>query len=643
MRYPLLPAAALAALVILVCEGFFGIFSKLSDPMRSPSHYAHFVADECWMRVQISDIPEEREKTIRATAEVLEIADTGGKARQCHGKLLIYIEKPSAVNAGDELLVLARPQMPSAADNPHQFDYRRHLKRKGILYTSYIPSSAYRITAHSDKGLKARVNALRQRLIEVIRHSSLRPSQQGIAEALILGWDGDLDSDTQTRFRTAGITHLLCVSGLHVGIIALIVGWTLSFLNGRRPQRIAKGCIQIVAIWAFVVLTGMAPSTMRAGLMFSLIVIGQMFFSRPPTLNAIAASALILLVAKPLILFDIGFQLSYAAVLAIVVLVRPLEELIPIPEGKNRAAELLSRLLKKIRSLFCVSLVAQLATTPLTLFYFHSFPPYFLVANMTVVPFAALLLGSIVLMLAVAWWPVAFKAAGWVASAFLAATESTTTAISLWPNALIENIYFDELMLAVSMLIVLLLGWLIVKPHWGIAAAAMVAAAAMMFYARSVDARCSRQQHIDIYNVGNRTAIEFFVGKQSILLCDSATAKHTEKIDFQTRNNLVWRKAQRSHILPLDTAYEDNHLIVKDRFIGFGGKTYRIVDRSNHRQMSMSKPKVDYLLLRESPYITIAELQQMYDFDTVIILSQNSDRRRKAWSAECDSLTVAYK
>ena len=139
MRHPLLPAAALAALVILVCEGFFGLFSKLSDPMRSPSHYAHFVADECWMRVQISDIPEEREKTIRATADVLEIADTGGKAHQCHGKLLIYIEKPSAVNAGDELLVLARPQMPSAADNPHQFDYRRHLKRKGILYTSYIP------------------------------------------------------------------------------------------------------------------------------------------------------------------------------------------------------------------------------------------------------------------------------------------------------------------------------------------------------------------------------------------------------------------------------------------------------------------------------------------------------------------------
>lgn len=644
MRHPLLPAAALAALVILVCEGFFGLFSKLSDPMRSPSHYAHFIeSGECWMRVQISDIPEERKKTIRATVDVLEIADTNGQAQTCKGKMLLYVEKPSSISAGDILLVRTSPRLPSGADNPHQFDYRRHLQRRGILHTAYVTSADYRITEHSNKGVKARISSYRQRLIEVIHYSSLTDSQQGIAESILLGWDSELDDDTRTRFRTAGITHLLCVSGLHVGIIAVLVGWLLSFLGNRRHLRIIKGIIKIVSIWAFVVITGMAPSAMRAGLMFSLIAVGQIFSNRPPTLNAIAASALILLIAKPLMLFEVGFQLSYAAVIAIVVLVPPCEELIPIPEGKSKMTKLMFNILRKIRTLFCVSLVAQIATTPLTLYYFHSFPPYFLVANMTVTPFAALLLGSVLAMLAVAWWPMAFKVAGSVASTLLSATEHITRTISLWPNALIENIYFDETLLILSVIILFMLGWLIVRPQWGKALAAAALLVAAIIYILHINTRSSRQLCYDIYRVGNRTAIEFFIGKESILLCDSATASNPESIDYQTANNLIWHKAKRLHIMSLDTTYEDAHLIVKDRFIGFAGKTFRVVDRSNYRQRSTYIPKVDYLLLRQSPYITIAELQQQYRFDTLIILSQNTERRSSEWQSECQSLKVNYK
>lgn len=624
MRNPLLPIAALAALVILVCEGFFGIFSKWSDPSRSPSHYVHYVEDgDCWMRLRVDDIPEARRNTLRATATVLEVADSTGAVHPCQGKILLFFEKSSTVRAGDELVVLAAPRLPNGADNPHQFDYRRDLRRKGILRTAYIPSAACRVIAHSDKGLKAKTTVLRQRLIEVIHFSSLSPSQQGIAEALILGWRGDLDAETQSQFRTAGITHLLCVSGLHVGIVALIIGWCLGFLSNRRTMRIVKGSVQIAAIWLFVVVTGMAPSTMRAGLMFSLIVIGQMFFSRPPTLNAIAASALILLAVNPLMLFEVGFQLSYCAVIAIVVLVRPLEELMPLPDGESRVGHLLFRLLKKIRTLLCVSLVAQLATTPLTLFYFHSFPPYFLVANMIIIPFATLLLGSILLMIAVSWWPLAFKAAGWVVSALLSATEYITSTVSSWPNALIENIYFDGPMLVISASIVLTAGWLLLKPRWSTAAIALATTLVLVLYARTVDARCAVQRHCDIYNVGNRTAIEFFIGKESILLCDSATAANPHSIDYQTANNLIWHKAKRTHILALDTTYEDANIIIKNRFVGFDGKSMRIVDRSNCTQRSLHRVKLNYLLLRESPYVTIEELKQQYDFDSLIYV--NSD------------------
>ena len=595
------------------------------------------------MLLQVRDIPESRERTIRVVAEVEEIADSSGTTQKCNGKILLYFEKPATISAGDKLMVRAALKLPSGADNPHQFDYRKHLRRKGILHTAYIETTAYRIIAHSGKGFRARVNALRQRLIDIIQYSSLSPSQQSIAEALILGWDADIDAETQARFRTAGIAHLLCVSGLHVGIVALLVGWCLAFLSNRRAMRVVKGIVQIAAIWAFAVITGMAPSTMRAALMFSLIVIGQMFYSRPPTLNIIAASALILLIAKPLLLFDIGFQMSYTAVTAIVVLVRPLEDLMPVPKGETRITHLAFALLRKVRDLFCVSVVAQLATTPLTLYYFHSFPPYFLVANMTIVPFAALLLGSVLLMLAVAWWPLAFKATGALASFLLKTTESITTTISLWPNALIEGIYFDEPMLALSFVIIMAIGWLLLQPRWSVASAAIALAIVLAIYARCVESRCAKQLHCDIYNVGNRTAIEFFVGHESILLCDSATALHPEAIDYQTSNNLIWRQAHRTHLLPLDTTYNDGHLIVKDRFVGFNGWTMRIVDRSNFRQRSLHKVHLDYILLRESPYISVEDLTAQYQFDTLIISSQNGQRRRLEWQHQCDSLGMPYR
>ena len=639
MRNPLLPVIALVALVILVCEGFFGGFTKLCDPSRSLSHYSHYVANENWMRVQIDEIPSERKKTVRVVCNVLEITDSNGIYHTCNGKIQLYFQKPSDISFGDELLVLSSPYFPSAVENPHQFDYRRYLQRKGILYLGFIPTSNYKILTHTTKGWKYRITIFRQRLIDVIRFSQLTPSQQGIAEALILGYDEDLNPETKVNFQTAGITHLLCVSGLHVGIVAMIVGWCLFFLSNRRPTRIIKGCIQLLAIWAFAILTGMAPATMRAALMFSLIVIGQMFFTRPPTLNIIAASALILLIAKPLLLFDVGFQLSYCSVLGIIFLVRPLEELMPFPDKGN----IIVSLLKKLRTLFCISFVAQLAITPFILYYFHYFPPYFLIANIIIIPFAGIILASVLTMLLFSFWNWAFVILGKMVSFELSITELITSTIASWPNAMIEHIYFDRTMLFISIIIVVFLGWTIIRRQWSKLAITLVFALILAIYAKHIEKQCSVQQHFDVYNVDNHTAIEFFSGHESYLVCDSNIARDPNSIDYQTENNIIHRQTKQRHILSLDTTFEDNNIFISNRFIGFNKRTMRIIDRSNYRERSKTHPKVDYLILRKSPYITIFELQEQYTFDTLIITSQNSTRRRTAWQQECDSLRIPYK
>ncbi len=528
------------------------------------------------MLVRVTSTPTNHNKSIGVVAEVLEIRDSTNIIHNCNGKIQLYFQKPSDIVYGDEILVLATPQRPSAADNPHQFDYRRHLARKGILYTDYVNSSRYRITGHNEKGLMSKVNRLRMRLVDVIRFSSLTPSQQGIAEALFLGWDDDIGDDTRENFKRSGITHLLCVSGLHVGILTMLVGYCLFFISNRKRGRIIKGVIQLAVIWTFVILTGMAPGTVRAGLMFSFITVGRMFFSAPPTLNAIAASALVMLVAKPLLLFDVGFELSYCAVFGIVLFVRPLESLIPLPFEKDNSWKVLLWLLRKVRSLFCVSVVAQISTAPLIIYYFHQFPIYFLVANMIIIPFAGLILGSVMMMVAFAWWPWAFAVIGKVLSFELGLTELVTSSVASWPGAMIDNICFNVAMLVLAFVAVAALGFLLLSKHPAGLVVALSAAIAIIIIDGVEEKKAGSQRHYDIYNVGRRIAAEFFVGHRSTLVCDSATAKKPQSIDFQTQNNLLYRRAKRTRIVSLTASYSDSLLSVEKGTVIFDGDTIEL-------------------------------------------------------------------
>lgn len=647
MRHPLVPVALLLVGLILLCELPFGLVSRCFAPDRSPSHYSHFVAQQNWMRIWVAEMPSQRSRSIHVVGEVLEITDSVGTVHPCQGKILLFVKKDSLASAplsyGDEILLLANPNLPSSVDNPHQFDYRRHLRNKGILYTDYVTPADYRLLGHNSRGLMASVTALRQRLVAVIRLSALTPSQQGIAEALFLGWDDDLDEKTSAQFRQAGITHLLCVSGLHVGIVALLAGYALFFIGNHRRGRIVKGVVQLLVIWLFVLLTGMAPGTMRAGLMFSFIAVGRMAFSRPPTLNAVAASAVVLLVFQPLLLFDIGFQLSYAAVVGILLIVPQLKALLPLPSVVNSWWRPLAVCIQKVYSLFFVSIAAQLATAPFILFYFHQFPLYFLIANMVVVPFAGLLLGSVIVLVAFAWWPALFALLGGAVSFEIAVTEWITSAVARLPHALVQSVYFDAWMLVLSLALLALLVAALTRRSWSRFSLSLVVALALTLYAQHVEVRCASQKHFDLYRLGNRTAMEFFAGHQSYLLGDATVAADPAAIEFQTAGNLQFRQARRTHVLSLDTVFQDDHLMVADRFVSFHGVTLRIVDRSNYRERSDARPHVDYLLLRESPYVSVAELQQQYDFDTLLIASQNSLRRRQAWIDQCDSLDIPFK
>lgn len=393
------------------------------------------------LRVRLEETPRPTTRCYKVPAQVSAVA--GNPTR---GKLMLFIARDSLaaqLRAGDCLQLVATPRLPRGWDDNHQFNYRRYLRRHGILWQSYVAQGCWHqdTSTASPVGLRFTLLRLQQRWVEQLRSFALTSRQQAVAEALLLGWREDVDLPTQQQFRGAGIAHLLCVSGLHVGVMALLVGSLLFFLGRRRWHCIVRGVVQLVAVWFFVLLTGMAPATLRAGLMFSLMILGGMLLQRSSTLNNLATSAVIIFCCAPMQLFDVGFQLSYAALLGIVAWHRPLCALWPwLVDGRTHPARWP---LYKLWQWTCLSTAAQLGTLPLALFYFHQFPTYFLIANLTIVPFAGLLLATALLTLLLG-------GASWVVALLrleLGAVDGLTRWVSGLPGALLEGLYCDLPML----------------------------------------------------------------------------------------------------------------------------------------------------------------------------------------------------
>ena len=331
-------------LTVLLC----GMAGGLLATLQQQRDWTRDCPEKAFLEVRLTETPVPREKSWQAKAQV-------GKR---NGDITLYLRKDSTaatLRYGDRLLLHGYPD----------------IERRSI----YITSDHYLVTGRDSTSLRARCEALRLRLLHRMQAGPLAQREAGVAEALTLGWRGDIAPETQASFRDAGIAHLLAVSGLHVGLLAAIVGGLLVWVGKERRGRLIRGSVQLAAIWLFTLLTGLAPSTVRAALMFSLFIVAHIFARRTPTLNLLAVAAIVTLVANPLLVYNVGWQLSYSAVAGIA-LARPV-----ITAFRNRLWQLTA-----------VSTFATLATLPVVATTFHRLPVYFLIANIVIVPLAGVLL-----------------------------------------------------------------------------------------------------------------------------------------------------------------------------------------------------------------------------------------------------------
>jgi competence protein ComEC len=304
------------------------------------------------------------------------------------GQCLLRIFQPVAdLSYGTRIVMRGQLRSPPGERNPGEFDYQKYLAAQKINAILSVASGERILFLKRHEGaplLQLVVYPARRFIINFI-DSTLAGQQAALLKALLIGARGEIDSDLRESFANVGVIHVLAVSGLHVGFILIGLIGFLSFFRVPNPWRTL---MTILGLIFYAWLTGLSPSVTRATIMAIVIVTGRLLQRKSDVLNSLAVAVLVILAIQPLDVFQPGFQLSFAAVAGIVLLYGRFTTLFKSHFRKLREKGF--GWLNGVLSLFFVSLAAQLATLPLTVYYFGRLPLISLFANLFVVPMIAL-------------------------------------------------------------------------------------------------------------------------------------------------------------------------------------------------------------------------------------------------------------
>ena len=370
---------------------FLGVFSVLiNNDLNYQNYYQTHLNDYSTAILKVDKVLKSSLYHHKFEAKVLQIDSV-----KTRGRILVNLSKDTVIKLFlvDELLYVKSPfKAINKPLNPHQFDYRFYLEKQGIHQQLFVTKNTFKrigFKSFSLIGLSAKVRTTIQ---ESLKKHQFKDNELAVINALLLGQRQEISKELLTNYSRAGAIHILAVSGLHVGVILLILNGLLKPLLRIKNGRIIKTVLIVLLLWMFAFIAGLSASVTRAVTMFTFLAIGMSFNQKNVSLFSLITSMFFLLIFKPMFLFDVGFQMSYLAVFGII-LIQPKLYKIYKP-----------RLIidKKAWQLASVSIAAQIGVLPLSLFYFHQFPGLFMLSNLVIIPFlgAILSLGILVIFLA---------------------------------------------------------------------------------------------------------------------------------------------------------------------------------------------------------------------------------------------------
>ena len=507
--------------------------------------------------------PQEKNNSFKSVLKISTVKQNDTIFRT-NEKILVYFEKEENADdlmPGDQIIFSTSPQFIKNYGNPFEFDYKKYLANKKIYRQLYLSSENWKTTnSQSQFTLTVYAEQIREKLLSVYRNQTLGKNELEILSALTLGYKRELDPETKRIFSASGAMHVLAVSGLHVGIVFWVITLLFGFLRKQKSGRIFFVILSILSLWSYAFITGLSPSVMRASTMFTIFVIGDNLNRKANTYNSLAASALLLLLFNPNNLFEVGFQLSYSAVFGIVFLQPKLSKLIPV---KNK-------FLKFFWSLLTVSVAAQIATFPLTAFYFNQFPIYFWITNLIIIPAVMILIPLGLALLLFSKIAVVSSLLAFLLNLIIKSCFIILSKIELLPFSIQEiSIHPFELLFLIGILFSIYL--LLQKFNARHLKTTLILILFFLISSLTINIGQSKSREIIFYNSTENTTIQLIRGRKNYVVSQHLIEPDKNMFNLINRTNLKLKLNPSIYITNEDSLF-DNFLFAKNGIILFEGK-----------------------------------------------------------------------
>jgi competence protein ComEC len=463
--------------------------------------------------------------------------------------LLIYFQANHQIKdltIGARLRLYKQPSAILNNSNPGGFNYQAYAASQNIYHQVYLKATDFALLSISNPPIfQSYLTQTSAYVLRVLTQYIHQPRERSVAEALLIGYKKNLDKVLMNAYSNTGVIHIIAISGLHLGMIYTLLLWMFSPLNQfKKIQWLKRGLI-LLLLWGFTLLTGAGASVLRAAVMFSFLILGEQQQRPIQVMNTLAASAFCLLIYHPLFLWDIGFQLSYAAVFGIVLFAKPIEKIIFI---KNK-------LLQYCWQLTCVTIAAQLLTLPLLLYYFNSFPNLFLLTNFIAVPLSGIILYLCIALLVFS--PISFMgvAIGKITTWLLTQLNQFIEQSASIPFAITNHIQISLTQTMVIYICVIAYAIWIAKKKvplfW-------IGNLALLLYVglRCVDIiKRQQQQKIVVYHVPQYAAIDLIEGlSHRYIGHPTINQNHLRQLQFLTPTRTLYRASKQANRLQMHSS-----------------------------------------------------------------------------------------
>ncbi len=637
-RFRLLTGIAIIALVLSTGT----LLSFYNDPRQHPHWFGHLTHPHDTILVTIQEPLSEKPNSWKTTATI-ESVISGNEWKKARGTILLYFQKDSLfqrVHYGDRLVLTKALQPVKNSGNPGAFDFKEYCGRQGIYHQAYLrhgdftvitPSNTPRSPLHD---LFSFLFHSRDHIVSTLRRYIPGAKECGLAEALLIGYKDDLDKDLVQAYSSTGVVHVIAISGLHLGIIYLLLSFLCKPFARRSATRWIKTLVIIAGLWTFSLLAGASPSILRSAIMFTCLAIGDSISRNSSIYNSLAASAFLLLAWQPAWLWDAGFQLSYTAVLSIAIFQKPIYHLFFFSHT----------LTDNLWKMISTTIAAQILTLPVSIFLFHQFPTLFLITNLLAIPLSSIILMGELLLCAISFIPFAAKGIGWLLHWLIWLLNNSMERTAELPFATISNISVSLAQVFILYAFIAAIGfWLLQKMK-----KALLVAISLLLLFTIIHSFSSwqyrHQQKMIVYHIPHHQAIDLVLDDHFYFIGDTTLQQDGRLVSNHLQPGRSLYRVKQVDSLP--------NLLFQAPLLQFGNKSILLIDpnhpfspiRNDQSFMAdianVNRIPIDIIIVSNNPSISLQQLDTLFSCKLLIIDGSNSTRKTVQWEKEAARMGI---